>query len=160
MNLGGTLAGGFIGTLLLTTMLRAASELRLTRIDLPFLLGTVVTAHRPRAKAIGYVAHFGFGLLFATGYHAIFAAVGRAGWILGAGLGLLHGLFASTALVNVLLPLVHPRMGSAWSSIDSRSLLEPPGFLFLNYGVRTPLVTLAAHLAYGTVVGGFAALSS
>jgi hypothetical protein len=160
VNLGGTLAGGFTGTLLLTTMLRAASELRLTRIDLPFLLGTVVTAHRPRAKAIGYVAHFGFGLLFATGYYAIFVAVGRAGWLLGAGLGLLHGLFASTALVNLLLPLVHPRMGSAWSSIDSQSLLEPPGFLLLNYGVGTPLVTLAAHLAYGALVGGFAALSS
>jgi hypothetical protein len=86
--------------------------------------------------------------------------VGRAGWLLGAGLGLLHGLFASTALVNLLLPLVHPRMGSPLSTIDSQSLLEPPGFLLLNYGVRTPLVTLLAHLAYGALVGGFAALAS
>ncbi len=159
MTLGGALAGGFTGTLLLTTVLRAAGELRLTRIDLPFLLGTVVTGHRPRAKAIGYAAHFGFGLLFATGYYAIFAAVGCAGWLLGGSLGLLHGVFASTALVNLLLPLVHPRMGSPLSTIESQALLEPPGFLLLNYGVQTPLVTFVAHVAYGALVGGFAALA-
>ena len=43
VSLPGALAGGFIGTLVLTTGLRAATELRLTRIDLPFLLGTVFT---------------------------------------------------------------------------------------------------------------------
>jgi hypothetical protein len=37
----GAIAGGFVGTLVLTSGLRAASELRLTRMDLPFLLGTV-----------------------------------------------------------------------------------------------------------------------
>ena len=58
MSFWGTMAGGFIGTLVLTTLLRAASELRLTRIDLPFLLGTVVTTDRLRAKALGYLFHF------------------------------------------------------------------------------------------------------
>lgn len=155
----GALAGGFAGTLVLTTVLRAASELRLTRIDLPFLLGTLFTAHRPRAKALGYLLHFGFGLLFASGYYLIFLALGRAGWLLGAGLGLLHGLFAGTALVNVLLPVVHPRMGTPLSSVDSKALLEPPGFLMLNYGHQTPLVSMVAHLAYGALVGGFASLA-
>jgi hypothetical protein len=27
----------------------------------------------------------------------------------------------------------------------------------LNYGPSTPIVTLAAHLAYGTIIGGFLA---
>ena len=58
MSIWGALAGGFAGTLVLTTILRAASELRLTRIDLPFLLGTAFTANRPRAKALGYALHF------------------------------------------------------------------------------------------------------
>jgi hypothetical protein len=62
MNTWAALAGGFAGTLVLTTVLRAATELNLTRMDLPFLLGTVVTADRARAKVIGYAAHFGFGL--------------------------------------------------------------------------------------------------
>jgi len=39
------------------------------------------------------------------------------------------------------------------------ALLEPPGFLMLNYGVQTPLVSLVAHIAYGTLVGGFVSLA-
>ncbi len=38
MSIWGALAGGFVGTLVLATILRAASELRLTRMDIPFLL--------------------------------------------------------------------------------------------------------------------------
>lgn len=151
----GALVGGLVGTLVLTTILRAATELGLTRIDLPFLLGTAVTDDRVRAKALGYALHFVFGLLFALVYWAIFTVVGEAGLALGALLGLVHGLFAASALVNVLLPVVHPRMGSGFDAAGSAPLLEPPGFLLLNYGRQTPLVTLAAHVVYGAIVGGF-----
>lgn len=160
MSLWGALAGGFVGTLVLTTTLRAASEAGLTRIDIPFLLGTIVTTDRIRAKALGYVFHFGFGFLFALGYYALFVAIDHSGWLVGAGLGLVHGFFAATALVNVLLPVVHPRMGTPFTGAGSSPLLEPPGFLLMNYGRRTPLVSLAAHIAYGAIVGGFTALAS
>jgi len=63
----GAIVGGLAGTVVLTTILRAASEFGLTRMDIPFLLGTAVTADRVRAKAIGYALHFVFGLLFAWG---------------------------------------------------------------------------------------------
>jgi hypothetical protein len=153
------LAGGFAGTLTLTTMLRTASELNLTRMDLPFLLGTAVTADRTRAKAIGYVAHFVMGLLFASGYYALFLALGRHDWWLGSVFGLGQGLFAGTVLVNVLLPLVHPRMGSAESDAGEVALLEPPGFMARNYGVQTPAVSLVAHVLYGTVIAVFMTLA-
>ena len=107
------LAGGFAGTLVLTTILRTASELNLTRMDLPFLLGTAFTADRARAKAVGYAAHFVMGLAFATGYYALFLAVGRHDWWLGAAFGLGQGLFAGTVLVNVLLYLVGLHMLAA-----------------------------------------------
>ncbi|HEV8249147.1 MAG TPA: hypothetical protein VGQ15_04190 [Gaiellaceae bacterium] len=152
----GALVGGLAGTLVLTTVLRAASELGLTRMDLPFLLGTAVSEDRVRAKAAGYALHFVFGLLFALAYWAIFAVLDEAGVLLGALFGLVHALFASTALVNVLLPVVHPRMGTGFDAAGSSPLLEPPGFLLLNYGRRTPLVTIAAHIVYGAIVGGFA----
>jgi hypothetical protein len=153
MSIWGALAGGFVGTLLLTTLLRAASEFGLTRMDLPFLLGTAVTANRTRAKAIGYGLHLLAGLGFALVYYAVFRAIDAAGWGLGALFGLLHALVASTALVNVLLPLVHPRLGTPSTSARGVALLEPPGFLMLNYGRRTFFVLLAAHLAYGAIVG-------
>jgi hypothetical protein len=159
MSVWGALAGGFVGTLVLTTVLRAASEFGLTRIDLPFLLGTVFTGDRLRAKALGYVLHFMFGFTFALGYFAIFWAIGRSGWVLGAALGLLHGLFAGTALVNLLLPIVHPRMGSPFSAAGQTTLLEPPGFMMSNYGRRTPIATLVSHVAYGAFVGGFISLA-
>lgn len=159
MSVWGALAGGFAGTLLLTTVLRAASEARLTRIDLPFLVGTAVTSDRRRAKLVGYLAHFGFGFAFALIYFALFESIGRSGWALGALFGLVHGMFSGTALVNVLLPVVHPRMGSPLTAAGSSPLIEPPGFLMLNYGRSTPVVSLAAHVMYGTIVGGFIGLS-
>ena len=156
----GAVAGGFAGTLALTTVLRAASELSLTRIDLPFLLGTALTSDRKRAKALGYVLHFVVGQLFAFGYLAMFVVIGHSGWLLGAVFGLAHGLFSSTALINVLLPVVHPRMGSTYTSAGSSPLLEPPGFMMRNYGARSPEITIAAHIAYGALVGALVAVAT
>jgi hypothetical protein len=153
------LAGGFVGTLVLTTSMRTATELRLTRIDLPFLLGTAFTTDRIRAAALGYALHFGFGLAFACGYYAVFEAIDDASWWLGAVLGVVHALFAGTALVNILLPLVHPRMGTPLTDARSAPLLEPPGFLLVNYGTRTPAVMVAAHVIYGAIIGAFTAAS-
>ena len=153
----GVIVGGVVGTVVLTTALRAASELRLTRMDIPFLLGTAFSQDRVRAKVIGYGLHFMFGVLFALVYYAVFSAVDRSGVLLGALLGLVHGLFAGTALVNILLPAVHPRMGTGFEAAGDAPQLEPPGFMLVNYGRRTPLATVVAHIAYGAIVGGFAA---
>jgi hypothetical protein len=159
MSVSGALAGGFVGTLVLTTALRTANELGLTRVDLPFLLGTAVTGDRARAKAVGYLLHLAAGEMFALIYYAIFTAIDTSGWLLGALLGLLHGIVSATALVNILLPAVHPRMGSTLSAADSNPVLEPPGFLLRNYGRGTPIATLVAHVAYGAIVGGFVSIT-
>jgi uncharacterized membrane protein YagU involved in acid resistance len=151
--------GGFLGTIVLTTLLRGASELGWTRMDLPFLLGTAVTADRVRAKLVGYALHFVFGLLFALGYWVVFAVVGESGVWIGAILGLVHGLFAGTAIVNILLPAVHPRMGTGFDAAGSAPLLEPPGFMLINYGRQTPLATIVSHVVYGAIVGCFAAFA-
>jgi hypothetical protein len=160
MSFWGAMAGGFVGTLVLTTLLRAGSELGLTRMDLPFLLGTAFSADRTHAKAVGYGLHFVAGQAFAAIYYAVFVAIGESSWWLGGAFGLVHGLFAGTALVNTLLPLLHPRMGTPNTAADSSPLLEPPGFLLLNYGPSTPLVTMLVHVVYGAIVGGFIGLSA
>jgi hypothetical protein len=156
MSLAGALAGGFVGTLVLTTGLRLAQITGLTRMDIPLLLGTAFTEDVRRAQAIGYGVHFFNGLLFAVGYWLVFEAVGESGWLFGAVLGLIHAAFAGGALVNVLLPAVHPRMGTMWSDASETPILEPPGFMLSNYGRHTALVTVVGHLAYGAIVGGFA----
>jgi hypothetical protein len=148
-----SLAGGLLGTLVLTTMLRSASEVGITRMDLPFLLGTSVTDNRRRAKVYGYLFHFGLGLSFALVYGMCFAAIGESGWRLGALVGALHALFTSTVLVNVILPIIHRRIGTPETAAHEIALIEPPGFLMLNYGRNTFVVTLAAHVAFGAIVG-------
>jgi hypothetical protein len=160
MSFWAAMAGGFVGTLVLTTCLRAGSELGLTRMDLPFLLGTAFSADRTRAKAVGYGLHFAAGQVFAAVYYAVFVAIDESSWWLGGAFGLVHGLFAGTALVSTLLPLVHPRMGSAQSAANDSPLLEPPGFMMLNYGNSTPVLTVIAHVIYGAIVGGFVSLSA
>ena len=157
MTLWGALAGGFVGTVVLTSGLRVAQELGWTRMDIPLLLGTVFTDDRDRATVIGVAVHFLNGLLFALGYSAIFRAVDQAGWLFGAALGVVHAALAGGVLVTLLLPAVHPRMGTPWSDAEETPLLEPPGFLLVNYGRRTALWTLIGHVAFGAIVGGFAA---
>jgi uncharacterized membrane protein YagU involved in acid resistance len=150
---GSTLVAGVLGTTVLTTMIRSASELGWTRMDLAFLLGTAFTENRTRAKAIGYACHFVLGMLFAFAYAALFSVVGFSAWWLGAIVGALHALFVSTVLVNVMLPVVHPRMGTPDTAANDVTLIEPPGFLMLNYGRNTFLLNFVAHVAYGAIVG-------
>jgi hypothetical protein len=154
----GALAGGLVGTIVLTTGSLLAQQLGWTRMDLPLLLGTIFSAERGRATAVGYAIHFANGLVFALAYGLVFEATGRAGWLFGLLLGAAHGVFAGGALLNVLLPVVHPRMGYRWTDARSAPVLEPPGFLLSNYGRATLLATFALHLAYGAIVGAFAAL--
>jgi hypothetical protein len=112
-----------------------------------------------RLKLIGYACHFVLGAAFAFVYAACFALIGRPGWGLGAAFGTIHALFVGTVAVNVLLPPLHPRMGTPTTAANEAPLLEPPGFMMLNYGRSTPLVSLAAHVLYGAIVGAFVALA-
>src|SRR5205085_181659 len=97
--------------------------------------------------------HFALGLGFAIVYGICFAAIGRSGWWTGALVGALHALFTSTVLVNIILPVIHKRVGTPETAANEIALIEPPGFLMLNYGRRTFVVTLVAHMAYGAIVG-------
>jgi hypothetical protein len=142
---------GFAATVVLTGIMVAAQLLGWTRMDLPMMLGTMFSERIDRARILGIVAHLAAGQGFALLYALAFARLGRSGGVLGALFGLVHGLAALTLIVP-FLPGIHPRMASERSGPDLAAL-EPPGFLALNYGGRTPIVTLAAHVAYGVTLG-------
>lgn len=145
---------GFVATTALTGLMTGSQQARLTRMSLPLMLGTVFTARWSRAKAVGFGIHFLNGWAFSLLYAWIFEAWGRASWWSGALLGVAHGLFILVVVIP-LLPSVHPRMAGEQRQPEPTALLEPPGFLGLNYGYRTPLTTLLAHVAYGVVLGAF-----
>lgn len=154
MRLSDIMLWGLLATGLLTTLLRGCQALHLTRMDTTLLLGTMVTPDRDRAKVIGFVIHFLNGWWIAFLYAAFFHGFGWATWWLGALMGIAHTAFILVAVLP-LLPGVHPRMASDFAGPEPTRLLEPPGFLALNYGYRTPLAVLIAHIGYGTVLGAF-----
>jgi hypothetical protein len=152
MDWAGWVLFGLVATAALTAAMIAAQLVGLTRLDLPLLLGTLVTEDPDRARAAGFFIHLGIGEAFAFGYAATFALLHRATWWLGGLLGLLHAAVALTVLVP-LLAGVHPRIASDRAGPASTAALEPPGLLGLNYGPQTPLITVAAHLVYGVALG-------
>jgi hypothetical protein len=154
MDIADTFLWGLLATGLLTTLMSASQALHLTRMDVPFLLGTMVTPNRDRAKVIGFVIHFLNGWWMAMIYVAFFHGMGTVSWWLGGLMGLAHACFV-LIVVLPLLPGLHPRMASDFRGPEPTRLLEPPGFLCLNYGYQTPLATVMAHIAYGMVLGGF-----
>lgn len=154
MSLGSWLLWGFVGTIVLTTILSLSQGLRLTRMSLPYMLGTMLTPSRDRAKVLGFAVHLVNGWVFSLLYVAAFQAWGRATVLRGAAVGLVHVGFVLTAGMQIL-PGLHPRMASEEQGPSVTRQLEPPGFLALNYGARTPLTMVAAHLLFGAILGAF-----
>ena len=154
MNWEACLVGGFAGTVVLTTIMAGSQGLGITRMNIPYLLGTIFTPNRDRAKIYGVLAHIVFGWIFSLVYGAAFHVMGESSWWFGAAIGLVHGAFALTVVMPAL-PGMHPRMASEVHGPTVVRQLEPPGFLARNYGRRTPVSVLVAHVVYGVVLGLF-----
>lgn len=152
MNVGSWVLWGFVGTVVLTSIMAASQGLGLTRMNLPYMLGTIFTPSRDRAKLVGFFVHMLNGWAFSLLYVATFHALARATWWLGGLIGLVHSTFVLTAGMQ-FLPGLHPRMASEQHGPTVVRRLEPPGFLALNYGIRTPVSVVVAHLVFGLLVG-------
>lgn len=154
IDVSSTLLWGFLATLVMSLSLSASQGLGLSRMSLPFILGTIFTPSIPRARVFGLLAHLAIGVASAFVYAAVLESLGRATWWLGLILGFGHGLVTLVILLP-LLPGLHPRMASETTGPEPTRNLEPPGFLALNYGRRTPLVGMIGHLVYGLILGSF-----
>jgi hypothetical protein len=154
MNVTSWLLWGFAATIVLTTTSAATQGLGLTRMNLPYMLGTMFTPDRDKAKLYGFFVHLGAGVVFSLFYVLIFQALGKAGWWRGAIIGLFQAFFVMLPLM-ALMPGLHPRMASEQHGPASSNMLEPPGFLALHYGVRTPLAIIISHVIFGAILGGF-----
>ena len=154
MNWAGWLLWGFLATIVLTTISGVAQGLGLTRMNFPYMLGTIFTPDRDRAKLYGFAVHVLAGWLFSLVYVFIFHSLGVAGWWRGALIGIAHGLFV-LVVITALMPGLHPRMASEQHGPAAQNALEPPGFFALHYGVQTPLTILLSHAVFGAILGVF-----
>jgi hypothetical protein len=146
------LLSGFVATLVITTIEAGSQQARLTRMSIPYLLGSMTTAGREKAKWFGFLLHLVAGEVFALLYVAIFHYWGHAGVWRGLLLGVGHAA-VMLLVVMPLLPSIHPRMASEQQGPTVTRQLEPPGRLGLHYGASTPLFVLLGHAAYGMILG-------
>ena len=154
MSAGTIIIWGFAATVVLTTIMAASKSFGISRMDIPFLLGTMFTSNRNKAPFYGLVAHLFIGQLFAFLYAAVFATSGIVNWWFGMITGFVHGSFVLSAGLQVVSAF-HPRMAHPYQGPTPTRQLQPPGFFALNYGRGTPVVTLMAHMLYGSMLGFF-----
>ena len=154
MNWASWFLWGFVATIVLTTLMAGSQGLGLTRMNIPYMLGTMFTPSRDRAKLIGFLLHLMNGWLFSLIYVAAFHLWGGATWWRGALTGLVHAGFVLTAGMRIM-PGLHPRMASEQQGPTLMRQLEPPGFFALNYGYETPISVIIAHILFGTILGFF-----
>lgn len=152
MNWTSWLLSGFVATLALSAMLATSQGLGLTRMNLPYLIGAIVTSNRDKARLYGFLVHVLNGWAFSILYVLIFQALHAANWWLGVIIGLAHALFL-LSVGMMLLPTIHPRMATERRGPVARRQLEPPGFMALNYGYQTPLSVFVSHAAFGALLG-------
>ncbi len=154
MNIDNLLFWGFAATLILTMIMAVSKPLGFTRMDIPFLLGTMFTSNRNKAPWLGFIAHLLMGWIFSFIYGAAFESSGLHTWWFGLVIGFVHGVFVLSVGLQIISTF-HPRMALPYQGPTPTKQLEPPGFFALNYGRGTPIVTLLAHLVYGGVLATF-----
>ncbi|HET9200605.1 MAG TPA: hypothetical protein VFO84_06485 [Dehalococcoidia bacterium] len=154
MDWAGWAVFGFAATLALTAIMVGAQMAGRTRMSIPLLLGTMFTPDLERARFAGFLFHLANGQFFALFYAAAFALLDESSWWLGGLFGAFHGVVALLVIVPTFLE-INPRVASDRSGPELTTTLEPPGLLALHYGVETPVVTMAAHIVYGAILGAF-----
>ena len=145
---------GFLSTLVLTTIEAASQGLGLTRMNLPYMLGSFFTPDRDKAKLYGFLVHVLNGWAFSLVYVLVFESMHAADWWRGAIVGVVHGCFV-LAVVGNLMPGIHPRMASEQHGPTASRELEPPGFMLVNYGMQTPVSVILSHALFGALLGAF-----
>jgi uncharacterized membrane protein YagU involved in acid resistance len=152
INWASWLVWGFAATALLTIIMAGSQGLGMTRMNIPYLLGTMVTPDRDRAKSLGVFIHLLDGWAFSALYVVAFYLWGGPTWWKGLVMGLVHAGFVLTVAMPAM-PGMHPRMASESRGPTVVRQLEPPGFLALHYGRPTPISILIGHLVFGLVLG-------
>ena len=144
---------GGIATAAMTGIMQGAQGMGLSRLSIPFMVGTLFVGNRRLATILGVTVYVLGGWAFAFLYFLALTSLNLLTWWAGGLLGLVHGLVLLVAALP-LFPFIHPRMASNFDAPIAKPLLEPPGFLALNYGGGTPATMLLAQGIYGILIGG------
>jgi len=145
---------GFVASVALVTVETIGQGLGFTRLNLPLILGSAFTPDRDHARALGVILHIFMGWAFSIIYVIGMGFLGGPTWYRGAFIGLAHAL-AICVIGWQILPGIHPRMASETHGPAATRMLEPPGFMGVNYGIMTPVAVFVTHAIFGAILGAF-----
>lgn len=144
MNSGRAFVAGVVGGAVMSALMWMARVLMEMPANLEMMLGTMF-GMMPSATTwlIGFAIHLMISgliaLIYAWGFEHL---THRAGWLVGAGFGLIHALIAG--LVMGMMPAMHPMMPEQ---------MPPPGAYMSNLGTMGIMAEFMLHLVYGAIVG-------
>lgn len=133
--------GGLTGTTVMTGMMLVGQRLGLPAIDVHGILGHIT--HPDRRTAVGYVAHWVLGALFAMLYVIIFRAILGNVILWGALLGIIHWLLVGGFFA--FAPLVHAGMKAG-------TIKEPGAYMVKSLGTVGFFGGLMGHIVFGLTI--------
>lgn len=139
------LASGFLATLAMTTIMYVLPLLRLGQVDVPLWAARLFIADPVVAAAVGLTIHLFVGF----GYAWLFASYIEPRLNLGP---MWTGFAYGTALWLFAQAIAVPALGGLAALAPGRGGISP-GFFAVHLGVGAAFASLAAHLAYGGVLG-------
>lgn len=145
--------GGVLGTMVLSAGMYVAPALGLPSIEIPLLVGGVLTSNAAVAFWLGYVIFFLIGVfVFAPALAIVWSALPGNG--IGFGGAILKGAIWG-AILWVVGGLTLPLFGLL-NRLDS---VPNPGLFGIGLGVVGASAVLGGHLAYGVIVAVTGAMS-
>jgi uncharacterized membrane protein YagU involved in acid resistance len=143
MNVLAAIVAGVAGTAVFSAIAAAAPSMGMARMAIWEILGSMF--NKEGNKALGWVAHFMMGAIFAIVYAALWSAgLGSASLGSGALFGALHWLAAGLAMGMV--PMLH-------AGVRAGTVQAPGAYMLGSGGALAFMGGLVGHVAYGIIVG-------
>lgn len=160
-NLIPALGAGLMATVVMSLFTEVVALKGVTSMpSMSFLIGSAFSGDRDTAMTIGNGLHFGLlgGLVSGIGYAVALAVVDQPSWMVGLGVGLVHGTLVGIALGKV--EDLHPRMvdpvpagrrAIRRTRHRSEVVAVKPGMFGVNWGDVTPVIIVSSYALYGLV---------
>ncbi len=141
MNIIGAIVAGVVGTAAISMLMAMGPRMGMPKMAIWEMLGTMFS--KEGNLALGWIAHFMMGVIFAIIYAALWAAgIGSATWLSGVTFGAVHFLIAGLMMGG--MPMLHAGIRAG--------TVKAPGVLMLNSGIMGLMGGLIGHVIYGLVV--------
>ncbi len=141
MNILSAAIAGFVATIVFTMILMMAPKMRMPKMDIVSLLGSMFSAKSN--PVLGWTIHLMMGVVFALVYAFIWSlGFGAATWGIGLIFGVVHWLIVG--MIMGMIPMLHVGIKSG--------VVKAPGLWMTNNGgVMAFMGGLVGHAIFGAV---------